>query len=430
MTLIRVYIATTDGPAEVQRIVEEAPDVRSVICLNGTAEALPVSASYDAFVRKPTGVVERETGHPVYRMDVSGRISEGHSWQFGVFVAHRLHSKGQLAFKGETADEVWLLTGEVDNHLSVGSVNHVAEKISKSEDLINETQAAGIPLNLFVPHDSAIDVGTRDGVVVVSARAADEPFALVDPNPIAIPEIASPTSDTPGPGLRRWVVSGLGLVIFGVVTLGGWGWTEASVWKSLAEKGVFSRLEQAMAESKIYGLTSTLYRLRGGAEAAVSLQSVEQRASAGNRCRTFVGGSGGLVEKIITEVTPGVLKSSASDRLCGIRHTVRNVESTPVYAWLSIVRDNQDEMEFRSRREKASTTIPAGASASVSIAFSPHSQDVSDYKIIIIATQEKSEDVNRWVDTMRNSAASSQHAVLDRLRRLGIAVKVWQHQIY
>jgi len=29
-----------DGPAEVQRIVEEAPDVRSVICLNGTAEAL------------------------------------------------------------------------------------------------------------------------------------------------------------------------------------------------------------------------------------------------------------------------------------------------------------------------------------------------------------------------------------------------------
>ena len=104
MKSIRVFIATTDGPAEVQRIAEEDPDVKSVVCLDGKAVALPISPDYDAFVRAPTGVIERSYGHRAFRLDVSREISSGLSWQLGIFIAHALHVAGRLAEDGTTAD--------------------------------------------------------------------------------------------------------------------------------------------------------------------------------------------------------------------------------------------------------------------------------------------------------------------------------------
>ena len=66
----RIVIATTEGPAEVERLSEEDPDVRSVVCLQGKALALPISPDYDAFVRRPVGVIEARFGHACYRLDV------------------------------------------------------------------------------------------------------------------------------------------------------------------------------------------------------------------------------------------------------------------------------------------------------------------------------------------------------------------------
>ena len=77
---IRVYIATTDGPVEIQRITREDPEVRSVVCLDGTAKALPISRAYDSFIKEPTGVVQRSFNHPAFRMDVDKPITDGNSW--------------------------------------------------------------------------------------------------------------------------------------------------------------------------------------------------------------------------------------------------------------------------------------------------------------------------------------------------------------
>jgi len=55
---ITVYILTTQGPVRIQRITEEQTGIQSVICLDGRAQALPISSRYDAFVRNPTGVIE------------------------------------------------------------------------------------------------------------------------------------------------------------------------------------------------------------------------------------------------------------------------------------------------------------------------------------------------------------------------------------
>ena len=148
---VRIYIATTKGPVEIQRLAKEDPEVRSVVCLNGTCEALPISPGYDAFVRKPTGIIERLFGHPVYRMDVSHRIGEGRSWQLGALAAHALKAEGKLASKDEQTDHILWITGEVDHELKVHPVEHVPDKLQQSAVLFEQAISQQQPLTLIVP---------------------------------------------------------------------------------------------------------------------------------------------------------------------------------------------------------------------------------------------------------------------------------------
>ncbi len=155
MSKIRIYIATTDGPSEVQRLEKEDPEVRSVICMRNTSESLPISPAYDAFVRKPTGTIERLYGHPVYRMDVSERITGGSSWQLGAIVAHALKAAGRLAGKDDTPDQVLWLTGEVDSDLNILPVDHVAKKLLNSSGLFAELKNSEIPITVVIPRQNS-----------------------------------------------------------------------------------------------------------------------------------------------------------------------------------------------------------------------------------------------------------------------------------
>jgi len=53
----------------------------------GTTETADIAAAYHAFVARPTVVIERLFADPCYRLDVSGRIDAGSSWQLGVLAA-------------------------------------------------------------------------------------------------------------------------------------------------------------------------------------------------------------------------------------------------------------------------------------------------------------------------------------------------------
>ncbi|GAB6051208.1 hypothetical protein JCM17960_00280 [Magnetospira thiophila] len=154
MTTLRVYIATTDGPSEVQRLTPEDPDLQSVICLNGRAQPLPISAAYDAFVRKPTGVVERMVGHPVFRADVARPITDGTSWQLGLLLAHVLHHRGRLCGRETDPDALVWVTGEVDTDLNLHPVAGIAAKIAASAALFQQARADGKPVHLIVPTDN------------------------------------------------------------------------------------------------------------------------------------------------------------------------------------------------------------------------------------------------------------------------------------
>lgn len=151
MKRTEIHIATTEGPSAIQRITAEDSDVRSVVCLAGKAISLPISADYDVFVRRPTGVIEACFGHNAYRVDISHPIANGLSWQLGLFAAHALVDAKAFAAPGEnTAQALWV-TGEVRRDLAVEPVEDVDLKIRRSLDLFNDLLARNTRLVIAVP---------------------------------------------------------------------------------------------------------------------------------------------------------------------------------------------------------------------------------------------------------------------------------------
>jgi len=138
--MVRVVVATTEGPSLVLRVTAEDPALRSVVCLGRTTTTLPISRAYDAFVRSPSGIVERAVGHPAFRVDVSAPIDDGDSWQLGLYLAHRLKAAGRLAEGDAGADLALWATGRVDSDLMVHPVDRVDEKLRRSAELFAAPQ--------------------------------------------------------------------------------------------------------------------------------------------------------------------------------------------------------------------------------------------------------------------------------------------------
>ena len=178
MKSIAVYIATTGGPVRVERVTpERAP--RSLVCLGRSSSILPISGDYDDFVRPGSGVIEREFGpheNVSYRLDLSGPITSGRSWQLGFFLAHALSTSGRLALSGDEAvpDEIAVVTGQVDFDLNVVSVDHIPQKLSSLIDALPDM--TGCSIRLIVPagdnHDQAVRTVLPDDIEVISATTA------------------------------------------------------------------------------------------------------------------------------------------------------------------------------------------------------------------------------------------------------------------
>lgn len=155
MSPVRVFIATTTGLVAVQRITEEDPEVSSVVCLAGKAVSLPISAAYEAFVRDPTGVIQRHFGHPAYRVDVSDTVAEGYSWQLALFCAHALVKADRLAHPDADAPLTVIATGEVNRDLHVLGVEHIDEKFGTLSTQLKAIDADPARTVLAVPRANA-----------------------------------------------------------------------------------------------------------------------------------------------------------------------------------------------------------------------------------------------------------------------------------
>ena len=134
MNPFKVFIPTTRGTVRVLSITREAPEIRSVICIGGSFEALPVSGSYDQFVRRPTGVVEKLLGEGSYRTDLDGPVTQGDSWQLGILLAHMLEKSGgllDLRCAPHGNGVIWA-SGEVSPAMDIRPVDHMRQKFSES----------------------------------------------------------------------------------------------------------------------------------------------------------------------------------------------------------------------------------------------------------------------------------------------------------
>ncbi|NVJ92396.1 MAG: DUF4384 domain-containing protein [Methylocystaceae bacterium] len=149
MKRIAIFIATTGGPVLVDRITPE-PAPQSMVCLRRQSDVLPISADYDDFVRPGSGVIMREFGpyeEGAFRLDVSGPIGTGLSWQLGVFAAHAVYKGSHCELSDlETADLIVWLSGTVDYDLNVGDVDHMAEKVESSALTLSDYIAKGTPI--------------------------------------------------------------------------------------------------------------------------------------------------------------------------------------------------------------------------------------------------------------------------------------------
>ena len=149
----RVYVGTTEGPVAIERITREAAP-NSAMCIGRSTREATASTGYEAFVKQPSGVIERELGPyspGAFRLDVSADIGDGDSWQLGVFVAHALAVEGRLAEYHEDADTALWLTGEVANDLEVKPVGHVPDKLRASRAEFEALASSGMPVTLIVP---------------------------------------------------------------------------------------------------------------------------------------------------------------------------------------------------------------------------------------------------------------------------------------
>ncbi len=238
----KVFILTTEGPVEVQSIVEEAPGVRSVVCVDGRAEALPISNAYNAFVRQPTGLIERMTGHASYRMDVSGRIDEGQSWQLGAYLAHIAAAQGGL---GRTV----YATGEVAHDGSVRAVDYVDRKLAAltpTEDAVILVPANGEP--------QAMEAG---GTPVIRIASVDEAITAVG----LAPQPAQPLKAKPlNSGSKRQHLKGL-LLAIAIAAVFFWLGIDPARWGAMHSDGRLLDLETELdAMEGINKIQADLFR--------------------------------------------------------------------------------------------------------------------------------------------------------------------------
>ena len=160
---VRVLIATTEGPVEVQSLIEEDPELgRSVVCIDGTTRTAGIDRDYQAFVSRGTGLIERLYEHGAFRLDVSRRVDAGGSWQLAVLIAHALHASGKLATANQAAQIVVWATGQVSPvNLSVCAVGHVTQKVNSSLDRLKTEATERRRVIMVWPKANAPDCDAR-----------------------------------------------------------------------------------------------------------------------------------------------------------------------------------------------------------------------------------------------------------------------------
>ena len=160
MKYYTVVIPTTKNVVGISDIIIEDPLVSSVICENNSLEALPISGQYNSFVKSPTGIIEKITGNPSYRIDITSKIQQGNSWQLAIAIAHILHNNKLLSFSNEenlisnnNVSVIWA-SGTINANLDVKGINYLDNKVKKSITFFRQCVQKNIIVKIIISHEN------------------------------------------------------------------------------------------------------------------------------------------------------------------------------------------------------------------------------------------------------------------------------------
>ncbi len=375
MKRIAVSIATTDGPALIQRITAEDPEVRSVVCLGGKAISLPISADYDAFVRNPTGIIQACFGHGAFRIDVTRQITGGMSWQLGVFVAHALADANRLAGPDDrTASALWA-SGEVDRDLRLGAVRDITLKLNRSREAFAAYRADGVAITIAVPEDNAPEAeqclkdtfGPDAGGIRVLAVATIGDLLTQLRLPVPkwrwrLSPRAAARKFRRGRPVRA-ALAGAAAALVGVVALAGWNHGAEPV------PGV-----PAVASPPTSAPTSTKASLaapavtNGGAmDAKQAAQGIVTaatlaRAPKGSGCAAVYFNMATPVIQHWQGADAGRLPAQSAAGLCDLSYRITNRSGENRWVWVYAIREDVMGRRFRTRIFRQGEKIAAGQS--------------------------------------------------------------------
>lgn len=212
---IGVGILTTQSVVMVQRIEPETASSKSVMCINRTSIETGVSRAYNAFVRPGTGVVSRMTGAAAFRVDVTDDVTEGSSWQLGIFLAHALRKDDRLAMLSDDAQpvEVWLATGAVNSDHEVTPIEDLERKLTVLGGWLAANASSLIKVRVLIPAEN-INAAIQSSL---DALTSDYPVLSVERVVSADQSARVPEKARAGFGyLRDWRLLAAGGTIAGV----------------------------------------------------------------------------------------------------------------------------------------------------------------------------------------------------------------------
>lgn len=213
MNPIKVFIPTTRGAIRVLSITREAPDIRSVLCIEGSFEALPVSSSYDQFVRRPTGVIEKLLGEGSYRTDLDGPVTQGDSWQLGILLAHILDAADVFLDTRHTpgAGRILWASGEVSPALDIRPVDHMRQKLVESLPMLQDRHKGGEQVTVLLHPSNVQEIAdlVPESWTIIAAERVQDAITKIGVK-IAAPRTMSREPAQP-PG-RKWGAIAIGVV--------------------------------------------------------------------------------------------------------------------------------------------------------------------------------------------------------------------------
>ena len=326
MRKIAVFVATTGGAVQIQRLTpERAP--QSLICLSRSSTILPISGEYDDFVRRGSGVIDREFGpfeYDSFRADVSATVGAGQSWQLAFFLAHAVEASpgSSLAETLDEADHVIWATGQVDYDLNVRPVDHLVEKLAASKALFDQLKELSQPVNLIAPAgENFTTIAGDEYPENITALAAENAFEVCQSLGISLVrntnEIAvqPPPSGKNGRVVAAWMAGAL--IVGSTVVVSASNQGAVAEWRNAVLSAIGADPEKvlpARVNTADLGPQKSLSGQSGELKVSVSIS----KPPPGSTCAQVIFGDQRPRSEALSHDEPGRVPASALSQVCGL----------------------------------------------------------------------------------------------------------------